>query len=435
MGQSIIILNSKRVAKDLLDKRGATYSHRPARPMMSLVGVDLMTGASPYGERLRKLRSLILRNVGAPAIVQRNAPVSEMYTQKFILRPALRDPEHLAEHINKAAGALILRLQCGYEVQEGFDPMVDLSERTTHWFTRIVAPGSFLVDAIPLLRYLPSWFPGGGFHKIAQDACNQFDEFREVPFAFTKKQLAEGTAQPSFFADLLAEPQTPEEESLIKYAGNAIFAGGSDTTTSMIHSFFLAMVLYPSVQQKAQAELDAVVGTGRLPALSDRADLPYMRALVWEILRWHQVLPQGLPHKIEEDDVYEGMRIPKGSVLIANIWGMLHDPAVYKDPHVFRPERFLGPHPEADPTDVCFGFGRRVCPGEHIALSSVFLACAMALATLDISKIRDAQGNEITPLFESNSGLNVSLKSFPLQIKARSKEAEALINDIDSRIV
>lgn len=80
------------------------------------------------------------------------------------------------------------------------------------------------------------------------------------------------------------------------------------------------MTLYPDVQKKAQAEIDEVVGTGRLPGFEDRENLPYTNALVKESLRWHPVGPMGLPHVSTEDDMYEGYFIPKGSLLLANIW-------------------------------------------------------------------------------------------------------------------
>ena len=107
---------------------------------------------------------------------------------------------------------------------------------------------------------------------------------------------------------------------------------------SAIHAFFLAMVLFPEVQTKAQAELDAVVGTERLPCSNDRDSLPYINAVWKEALRWHSVLPLGIisapvdvfdsahhvwkavPHVAREDIYYEGFVIPKGSCIIANAW-------------------------------------------------------------------------------------------------------------------
>lgn len=64
-------------------------------------------------------------------------------------------------------------------------------------------------------------------------------------------------------------------------------------TVAAIYAFFKAMTLYPEVQAKAQAEIDAVVGTDRLPTLLDRKDLPYVNAVANEVLRWHSVTPTG----------------------------------------------------------------------------------------------------------------------------------------------
>ena len=91
-----------------------------------------------------------------------------------------------------------------------------------------------------------------------------------------------------------------------------------------MQAFFLAMALYPDVQQKAQAELDTVVGSARLPEFADRASLPYLNAMVKELARWNVVLPLALAHAALEDDDYNGYHIPKGSVILANAWCASH---------------------------------------------------------------------------------------------------------------
>jgi cytochrome P450 len=80
------------------------------------------------------------------------------------------------------------------------------------------------------------------------------------------------------------------------------------------------MALFPDVQRKAQEEIDRVVGTHRLPSFGDRENLPYLDAIVQEVLRWHPVAPMGIPHMTTEDDIYEGYLIPKGALLLPNIW-------------------------------------------------------------------------------------------------------------------
>ena len=80
------------------------------------------------------------------------------------------------------------------------------------------------------------------------------------------------------------------------------------------------MALYPDVQRLAQAELDRVIGTDRLPDFSDRPSLPYINAIVKELLRWHPALMFGVPHCTAADDECSGYFIPKGSIVLANVW-------------------------------------------------------------------------------------------------------------------
>lgn len=84
--------------------------------------------------------------------------------------------------------------------------------------------------------------------------------------------------------------------------------------------FLLAMIQKPEVQRKAQAELDAVVGHDRLPSFIDYERMPYIRAIVKEALRKNPVDPLGMQHASVEDDWYEGYFIPKGTIMIANVW-------------------------------------------------------------------------------------------------------------------
>ena len=85
-------------------------------------------------------------------------------------------------------------------------------------------------------------------------------------------------------------------------------------------SFLLAMTMYPEVQRKIQAELDSVVGTDRLPTFADRDELPYLATTMKEIIRWGPTTPLGAPHCVEQDDVHDGYFIPKGSIIMPNIW-------------------------------------------------------------------------------------------------------------------
>ncbi|KAH9994266.1 cytochrome P450 [Russula vinacea] len=141
-------------------------------------------------------------------------------------------------------------------------------------------------------------------------------------------------------------------------------------------SLFLALVLYPGVSRRAQAELDIVTGRDRLPTIDDRPLLPYTEALCKELMRWQMVTPTGGAHLSSRDDVYRGFFIPKGSLIIANAWAILHDPEIYPDPEEFKPERFLNEDGSVrdDPTlSLVFGIGKRICPGRHFVDATIFM--------------------------------------------------------------
>jgi cytochrome P450 len=164
------------------------------------------------------------------------------------------------------------------------------------------------------------------------------------------------------------------------------------------------MVANPEVQTRAQDELDAVVGRSRTPTFADAPSLPYIQALVKESLRWRPALPLGIAHATTEDDWYEGMFIPKGTICAANLWQCHHDPAFYGDDAAsFNPERFLdhdgklvpGPAETRDDGHFTYGFGRRACVGKHMANDSLFIAMATVLWAARLERARDESGNEV----------------------------------------
>jgi cytochrome P450 len=122
-----------------------------------------------------------------------------------------------------------------------------------------------------------------------------------------------------------------------------LIGGGVDTTSSTMISCIQAMCAFPEIQRKAQQEIDAVVGDNRSPTWEDAdKNLPYMAALVQEVLRWRTVtILAGLPHAGTEDYECQGYLIPKGVPIIGNMWAIHRNPRDFPDPDVFRPERFL----------------------------------------------------------------------------------------------
>ncbi|KAF9649833.1 cytochrome P450 [Thelephora ganbajun] len=432
LGQKLIILNSSKAAIDLLDKRSAIYSDRPV-PVMSgeIVGWNQTLALMQYGPRFREFRKYMSRTIGTRAGMEKFTPLQEKETAKFLAR-VMADPGSLAYQIRKTTGAIVLMISHGYTVKEHDDPIVDVVEAAVNGFSECMEPGAFLVDMVPLLQYVPDWFPGAGWKAKAKRFAKLLTDMADIPHQFVKDQMAAGTAIPSFTSELLdSKDITPEAESIIKWSAASLYSGGADSTVSTIRSFYLAMMMYPEAQRKAQAEIDNVIGGDRFPTLADQSSLPYVDALAKEVFRWNPVGPLGIPHIATEDDVYEGYFIPKGSSVFVNIWEIFHDPATHANPMEFNPERFLGDRREPEPRATAFGHGRRICPGLNLAQSSLWLTCAMSLAVFDIEKYVDGFGNVVEPRIHYSDGMISHPPPFKCTIKPRSEKSAALVASVE----
>ncbi|KAK7692059.1 hypothetical protein QCA50_005464 [Cerrena zonata] len=427
LGKHFVFLHSAEDAVALLDKRSSKYSDRPTLIMAGeLVGWVASLGLTRYGDRFRESRRFFSRIIGSKSALRPFHELIETEIHKF-LRRLIYTPENVHEHIRKTASGIIMKITYGYSVMEGKDPYVEIVDRAMENFSITTTLGAFLVDALPILRYIPSWVPGARFKKLAAVWRAETMAMAEMPFAMVKQQMREGTALPSYTKNLLeTETLTPEKEDNIKWSAASMYGGGADTTVSTIYSFFLAMTMYPEIQQKAKEEIDRVVGKDRLPTFADRENLPYVEAVVNEVLRLSPVVPLGGFHRASQDDIYKGYFIPKDTVVIANIWALLRDPERYPDPSAFNPDRYLHPNPNRNPREFIFGFGRRICPGLNLADTSVFFTCAMVLATFDISKAVE-NGVIIEPSGEYTAGSISHPKEFKCSIKPRTSKASSLI--------
>jgi hypothetical protein len=314
------------------------------------------------------------------------------------------------------------------------DPFIKIAEDALAALAELLVPGAFLVDTIPILKYVPEWFPGAKFQTKAATMRKHAEIMRNATFSATEELMASSDYDPSFVSEALKEIQHShtdnQDVNLLKDVAVQTYLGGADTTASAIGTFFLAMVCYPEVQKKAQAELDKVLN-GRLPEHSDFPSLPYLSALVKEVYRWQPVVPLGVAHKSTDDDLYNGYHIPANSLVIANQWAISNDERVYPEPREFKPERFLKngqlDSSVGDTIDHGFGFGRRVCPGKHLAHSTLTLAAASVLYTFNLVRKVDGNGRDIEPKREyTRAGIRQPF-NFPCVIKPRSRYTEELI--------
>lgn len=154
-----------------------------------------------------------------------------------------------------------------------------------------IIPGLFIMEAVPLLAKLPSWI-----YPLPSKILTSAKRFQRYFYALSKE--GGDFHSDNFAKTLLAQQEKTRlsDEEVACMTANLI-GGGVDTTSSSMISFILAMCVFPDTQKKAQEELDRVVGRDRSPDWSDEASLPYVKALVNEVLRWRTVtILGGIPH-------------------------------------------------------------------------------------------------------------------------------------------
>jgi len=177
-------------------------------------------------------------------------------------------------------------------------------------------------------------------------------------------------------------------------------ASGGLKTSITLHWWLLAMLAFPEVQVRAPAELDEVVGRARAPTFADLPSLPYIRAMAKEVLRWSPPLPFGVSHASSADDWYDGMFIPKGTIILPNMRVINSDPAVFgSDSARFNPARYLDEKGQVkvlmdghDEGHVSFGHGRRQCPGRFSAEGTLGIDFATLLWALRFERPEGGQG-------------------------------------------
>ncbi|PHH77653.1 hypothetical protein CDD80_383 [Ophiocordyceps camponoti-rufipedis] len=268
--------------------------------------------------------------------------------------------------------------------------------------------------AFPLLKYIPRRFASWnkrlqGLHEKQADL---FD------FNFHKALDRQAWS----WSRHLQEQKTTELDSKeLAYIIGTCYEAGSDTTAFVLEVFLLASVLHKNSVRRAQQEIDSVLGH-RMPEMKDLKRLRYVRAYVQEVLRWRPVVPGGIQREAAHDDEYNGFTTPKGTVIVPNHWSLEFDPEVFDDPWAFRPERWIG-NPRLPSS--AFGFGRRICPGEHLARNSLNLVISRMLWAFNFET---SMGKGSVPdSLNMTQGISSRPEGFELVFLPRSAEHRRVI--------
>ncbi|KAJ3914413.1 cytochrome P450 [Lentinula edodes] len=424
VGGNCIVLSSYEAAMDLLDKRSSIYSSRPRVTMLQdLIGWEGDLVYLPYGNAWKAHRKLLHQEFH-PSDSSAYRPHHKKALRLF-LNNLIETPEEWLRHIQQMTRSIILAVAYGIHVQVKDDPSIIAAEEMFAVLNTAGIPGSFLVDVFPLLKHIPTWFPGASFKRRAQEWYDIRNETITPPFLKVKQAMANGNAEDCFSLRCLANAQSPdprpdhlsEEEEMIKQTAGSMYEGGADTGITALRTFLLAMMCFPDVQCEAQEELDRVIGQERLP---DYDDLDGSKGL---------------------------SRLPF-MASYCSIMAILRDKKTYgPTAHMFNPKRWLlktdsnetGHCAEAqwrlnpdmrDPVGITFGFGRRVCPGKHMGLASFQMNVASLLHSFNITPPLDDNGHVVNLEIEYVSGLLNGPVPFECSIKPRSEKHIAVLESV-----
>ncbi|KAJ8583483.1 cytochrome P450 [Rhizopogon salebrosus TDB-379] len=424
-GQENIIINSEETARDLLEHRSQNYSDRPEIATIELLGVDYNTSFMRYNSRWRLQRKMLQQSFRQDVVFNFRS-MQAGKTHELLLN-LLEAPLEYPKHLHALAGSIIMSSVYSYEAARRDDYMVEDAAKAVQIITTEMRSKVTAIFCIfPSLLRLPSWLPGMRLKRIAPLAKELVVHFLDSSFAHTERGLATGSISSCMVVDHLLKLDESDsdfawQKKAVKESAATALAAGVDTTASALMNFILAMILYPHVQEKAHDLIESVVGTNRLPTLQDRPSLLYVDAILRECLRWNPVIRLAIPHSTVDSDVYENYYIPKGTSVTANIWAMCHNEAKYPNPSEFNPERFLNADGTLtdDTVSVVWGFGRRICPGRHLAQASLWSAMVGLLTVFKFAKAKDENGKKIDIQPRWRAGLVVDPLPFPCSITAR----------------
>ncbi|PVF92948.1 cytochrome P450 [Serendipita vermifera] len=331
-GMDIIVLNSYEVAQELLLKRpGSTAGRQVGYLMFNLMGWHWCLGFIQPGPNHSNQRKMLRKSIGPQRVSSYNTVIeAEVARLMTTLRDLKGNP---GDTIQGTIGRMVTKATYGEKVWDQIgDGLSKWNMEAMDLFNEAFFV-FWMVDLIPLLRFVPNWFPGTYFKKLGRESSYLTEQIRYRAYEQVQELYNAGTLDHCIANDLMDE-----------------FGQIGDVRDAMGWSLY-------SVSQRMFEEIQSVTYGERLLQITDRPNLPYTEATWKEAIRWRPFVPIGIPHMNDRDEIINGYFIPKGTAIHQNTGLMLTDPGVWGDPEVFRPERFLEDDAAKKPNPLTLIFG------------------------------------------------------------------------------
>ncbi|KAK7391182.1 hypothetical protein VNO78_19594 [Psophocarpus tetragonolobus] len=382
-----VITSNADVAREILNS--PYFADRPIKQSAKSLMFNRAIGFAPSGAYWRLLRRVASTHLFSPRRILAHEP-RRLLDCAAMLRAVTHQQSNLGfvclrQHLQDAALNNVMSTVFGrrYKHDECYNSCACEVKEVRH----MVREGFEILGAFNWSDYVP-WISFFYDPLRIRERCSVLAPRVQK---FVKQVLEEHRMSPlkevsddSDFVDVLLSLEGDErlqDEDIIAVLWEMIFRG-TDTTALLTEWVMAELVLNQQVQSRLREELDRVVGNKRVVTNGDVMKVPYLEAIVKETLRLHPIGPLLSWARLSTSDVQlsNGMVVPANTTTMVNMWAITHDPSVWEEPLVFKPERFVktegGVEVDVRGVDLRlapFGAGRRVCPGKNLGLVSVSL--------------------------------------------------------------
>ncbi|KAI3458880.1 hypothetical protein Pfo_015543 [Paulownia fortunei] len=426
--RTMIIISSADLAHEALIEKGQIFASRPREnPTRTIFSCNKFTvNAALYGPVWRSLRRNMVQNMLSAARIKEFRRARDVAMDKLIdrLRAEAAANDGLVWVLKNARFAVfcILLAMCfGVEMDEEMIEKVDQMMKTV-----LIVLDPRLDDYLPLL----SPFFSKQRKRVQEVRKEQIETL--VPLIEKRRNAIQNpgsdkTAASFSYLDTLfdlkiegrkSSPSNPEIVTLCSEFLN----GGTDTTATAIEWAVARMIENPEIQSRLYEEIRMTVGEKRVDE-KDVEKMPYLNAVVKELLRKHPPTYFSLTHAVTEPAKLGGYDIPTETNIEFFLPGISDDPKAWSDPEKFDPDRFFVGREEADITGVTgvkmmpFGIGRRICPGLSMATVHVNLMLARMVQEFEWSGYPDNGKVDLSEKLEFTVVMKNSLRA---KIKPRA---------------
>ncbi|KAJ0980233.1 hypothetical protein J5N97_008488 [Dioscorea zingiberensis] len=276
----------------------------------------------------------------------------------------------------------------------------------------LLSGASSMEDFVPLAK----WLGFSSLRRRIETAAKEMDEFLQGLIEERRKlgKWKENNSSTIIIDTMLAlQEKEPEIYSDVAIKGIivSLFTAGTETSSGTMEWTMALLVNHPEAMKKVKDEIGEHVGRARLVMDSDISKLRYLNNVIKETLRLFPPGPLLVPHESSEDCTVAGLHVPKGTMLLVNVYAMQRDPELWEDPLEFKPGRFDAESKgdqgyKYNP----FGSGRRRCPGETMAWKVMGLTLSTLIQCFQWERV----GEELVDLSEG-MGLTMPMAT-PLEV-------------------